>query len=259
MRIAIISDIHGNLEALQTVLADIDSKGVDGIISLGDIIGYGPDPVACVDLVASRCKWSLMGNHDFAVIYEPTNFNKAAEEAAYWTREQFENESKRDREGATKRWEFLGKLRVRVSMGSFLCVHGSPRRPINEYIFPEDAHGAPLKINAIFERFENICLVGHTHVPGIFTSDNEFLKPVEFNSVYQFVRGQKVIVNPGSVGQPRDRISLASYSILEMKDENTPECVHFHRIEYPIQPVVDKIHAIDALSNWLGDRLLEGC
>ena len=104
MRIAIISDIHGNLEALQTVLADIDSKGVDGIISLGDIIGYGPDPVACVDLVASRCKWSLMGNHDFAVIYEPTNFNKAAEEAAYWTREQFENESQRDREGATKRW-----------------------------------------------------------------------------------------------------------------------------------------------------------
>ena len=68
-----------------------------------------------------------------------------------------------------------------------------------------------------------------------------------------------MIVNPGSVGQPRDRISLASYSILEMKDENTPECVHFHRIEYPIQPVVDKIHAIDALSNWLGDRLLEGC
>ena len=80
MRTAIISDIHGNLEALQTVLADIDRRGVDEIICLGDILGYGPNPNECVDLVAERCAWSLLGNHDYAVIYEPTNFNAAAEQ-----------------------------------------------------------------------------------------------------------------------------------------------------------------------------------
>ena len=78
MRTALISDIHGNAEALRTVLADIDAKGVERIICLGDIIGYGPDPLGCVDLVRKRCAWSLMGNHDFAVLYEPTHFNPAA-------------------------------------------------------------------------------------------------------------------------------------------------------------------------------------
>ncbi|MEI6024580.1 MAG: metallophosphoesterase family protein [Phycisphaerales bacterium] len=258
MRIGIISDIHGNLEALQTVLADIDSKGVDKIISLGDIIGYGPDPVACVDLVAKRCEWSLMGNHDFAVLYEPTNFNKAAEEAAFWTREQFEEETKRDREAAVKRWEFLGKLRVRVAMGPFLCVHGSPRRPINEYMFPEDAENSPQKMTSIFERIQKFCLVGHTHVPGVFVGDRDFFKPGELNGVFEFVEGQKAILNPGSVGQPRDGDPRSSYVILETGDDFTAQRAHFYRLDYPIQPVVDKIHAIPKLTNWLGDRLLEG-
>ena len=79
MRTALISDIHSNLPALETVLADIDRRGVDRIVCLGDIVGYGPDPIECVDLVAARCEWSLMGNHDFGVLYEPTNFNSAAE------------------------------------------------------------------------------------------------------------------------------------------------------------------------------------
>ena len=268
MRIGIISDVHGNLEALQTVLAHIDTKGVDGIVSLGDIIGYGPDPVACVDLVAKRCKWSLMGNHDYAVMYEPTNFNKAAEDAAFWTREQFEAEAKRDRDEAIKRWEFLGKLRMRVAMGPFLCVHGSPRRPINEYIFPEDAEKS--KMAQIFERIDKFCMVGHTHVPGVFTGDNEFYKPHEMNFVYEFNHKEKAIINPGSVGQPRDSDKRASYVILDMKVETieskdakaqevmTAERAHFYRLDYPIQPVVDKIHAIKELSDWLGDRLLEG-
>ncbi|MSR33475.1 MAG: metallophosphoesterase [Phycisphaerales bacterium] len=263
MRIGIISDVHGNLEALQTVLADIDSKSVDAIVSLGDIVGYGPDPVACVDLVAKRCNWSLMGNHDYAVMYEPTNFNKAAEEAAYWTREQFELQAKQDREEAIRRWEFLGKLRVRVTMGQFLCVHGSPRRPINEYLFPEDAEKS--KMTAIFERIDKFCLVGHTHVPGVFTGDNEFYPPNEIGSVYEFKDHEKAILNPGSVGQPRDLDSRASYAILDLKEESVNNKVtlvanraHFYRLDYPIQTVVDKIHAIPKLTNWLGDRLLEG-
>ncbi len=84
MRTAVISDIHSNLEALNAVLEHIDQQGVDKIICLGDILGYGPNPKECAQLVAERCEWSLMGNHDFGVIYEPTNFNLAAEQAAYW-------------------------------------------------------------------------------------------------------------------------------------------------------------------------------
>jgi len=254
VRIALISDIHGNMDALEVVLADIDrridtNKG-DQIWCLGDIIGYGPDPVPCVDTVARRCKWALMGNHDFGVLYEPTNFNAVAEAAAYWTRSEFEAEAKRDREGAVKRWEFLGKLRVRVSEGPFLCVHGTPRQPINEYLFPEDAESSPNKMQQIFDRIEHFCLVGHTHVPGVFTGDGDFYLPTEMgDATWQFKAGEKVIVNPGSVGQPRDLDPRASYAIIDAdigtdaagKATLTPKTVQFFRIEYPIEPVRAKI------------------
>ena len=90
------------------------------------ILGYGPSPVECVDLIAERCEWSLMGNHDFGVVYEPTNFNLAAEQAAYWSREQFETEP--DSTKGNRHWEFLSRLRVRVVFDDFLCVHGSRGR-----------------------------------------------------------------------------------------------------------------------------------
>jgi diadenosine tetraphosphatase ApaH/serine/threonine PP2A family protein phosphatase len=252
VRIALISDIHGNMDALESVLTDLDTRidttAGDQIWCLGDIIGYGPDPVACVDTVDRRCKWALMGNHDFGVLYEPTNFNKAAEEAAYWTRRQFE-------QAGVSHWEFLGKLRVRVVEGPFLCVHGSPRRPINEYLFPDDQ---PRKLHDVFSRIEHFCLVGHTHVPGVFTGDG-FYGPADMESAtWNFDLGEKVIVNPGSVGQPRDLDPRASYAVIEMADANTARSVCFHRVEYPVQKVVDKIHAIEALNDWLGDRLLEG-
>ncbi|MHC4827653.1 MAG: metallophosphoesterase family protein [Planctomycetota bacterium] len=143
MRTAVISDVHANLEALRVVMDHIDSQEVDRIICLGDILGYGPSPVDCVEIIAERCEWSLMGNHDFGVVYEPTNFNLAAEQAAYWSREQFEHEANRER--AAVHWEFLSRLRVRVGFDGFLCVHGTPRRPINEYLFPEDALNSPVR------------------------------------------------------------------------------------------------------------------
>jgi len=250
MRTALISDIHGNLEALQTVLADIETRSVDRIVCLGDIVGYGPNPVECVDLVAERCEWSLIGNHDFGVLYEPTNFNQAAEQAAYWTRRQFEDEPDKDK--AAHRWDFLGRLRVRVQDGDFICVHGTPRRPINEYLFPEDAMNSPVKMQQIFERIERFCLVGHTHVPGVFTDEPDFYPPDDFERVYSFVEGEKAIINPGSVGQPRDLNPRASYAILNQQK------VEFYRLEYDVQAVVDKIRAIPELTDWLGERLLEG-
>jgi diadenosine tetraphosphatase ApaH/serine/threonine PP2A family protein phosphatase len=252
VRTALISDIHANLEALQAVLAHIDERNVDRVICLGDVLGYGPNPVECVDLVAQRCEWSLMGNHDFAVLYEPTNFNRAAEQAAYWTRARFEAEP--DEEKARTRWEFLGRLRVRVTFDDFLCVHGTPRRPINEYLFPEDALNSPVKMQQIFERVERFCLVGHTHVPGVFTDEPDFYPPDDLDGVYTFNDHEKAIINPGSVGQPRDLDPRASYAILD----EAKRSVEFFRLPYDVECVVERIRAVPELSDWLGERLSEG-
>ena len=258
MPTAIISDIHANAAALLAVLADIDTKGVDRIICLGDIVGYGPDPLECVDLVADRCEWSLLGNHDFGVLYEPTNFNPAAESAAYWTRAAFDRE--KDDAARARRYEFLGTLRVRVTEklnGSgkpLLAVHGSPRRPINEYIFPDDVINATDKVRQIFDQVENICIVGHTHVPGVFTDEPDFYPPEEIgeNCTYKFRDDERAIINVGSVGQPRDHNPRASYAILH------PDRIEFQRIEYPIEQTVNRIKQIPELNDWLADRLLEG-
>lgn len=250
VRTAVISDIHSNLEALQVVMDHIDSQEVDRIICLGDILGYGPSPVECVEIIAERCEWSLMGNHDFGVVYEPTNFNLAAEQAAYWSREQFEHEG--NREKAATHWEFLSRLRVRVGFDGFLCVHGTPRRPINEYLFPEDALNSPVKMQQIFELVDRHCLVGHTHVPGVFTDEPDFYPPDDVDGVYKLRDDEKAIINPGSVGQPRDLDPRASYAILE------DDCVRFFRLEYDIDAVVSKIRSIPELLDWLGERLYEG-
>jgi len=255
---AVISDIHGNAEALTAVLADIDAKGIDRIICLGDIIGYGPDPIACVDLVAQRCAWSLMGNHDFGVLYEPTNFNPGAEAAAYWTRDQFD--SVEDTAQRERHYRFLGRLRVRVvetppdGSRPILAIHGSPRRPINEYIFPDDVIGATDKMRALFEMVDGLAICGHTHVPGVFTDEPDFYPPDEAGdgAVYRFSATEKVIINVGSVGQPRDHDPRASYAVLH------PDRVEFHRVPYDIDATAGKIRAIEQLSDWLADRLYEG-
>jgi diadenosine tetraphosphatase ApaH/serine/threonine PP2A family protein phosphatase len=248
--LALISDIHANLDALQVVLADIEKRGIANIACLGDIIGYGPQPCECLDLVMQRCQWSLMGNHDFAVLYEPTSFNTSAEQAAFWTRRQFEMEPDVDKR--RRRWEFLGGLEIRRRDYGALWVHASPRRPINEYIFPDDVITAPTKMQQIFDRIEHKCFVGHTHVVGVFTDEPDFYPPADLNSVYLFHEDEKCIVNPGSVGQPRDRDPRASYAVLH---DNR---VEFVRIEYPVEVVIEKVKAIPDLHDFLGQRLLEG-
>lgn len=260
MPTAVISDIHGNATALKTVLADIESRGVTRLVCLGDIVGYGPEPLECVDLVRTKCAWSLMGNHDYGVLYEPTNFNPGAESAAFWTREQFDKEP--DDDLRAKRYEFLNRLRVRVAEtfgGSgageiaLLAVHGSPRRPINEYIFPDDATNAPDKMEGIFDRVQRLCIVGHTHVPGVFTDEPDFYPPGELGEHgYTFVAGEKAIINVGSVGQPRDYDPRASYVVLH------DDRAEFIRLAYDIDDTAKKIKAIPQLNDWLGDRLYEG-
>ena len=130
----------------------------------------------------------------------------------------------------------------------------APRRPINEYLFPDDAINSPVKMKQIFERIEKHSMSGHTHVPGIFTSEPEFYPPDELDYSFSYKDEDKIIINPGSVGQPRDLDKRSSYAILD--DEKC--IVDFFRIEYDIESVREKIYAIPDLSNWLGDRLLEG-
>lgn len=250
MSTALISDIHGNLDALKSVLADIETRNVDRIVCLGDIIGYGPNPCECLDLVMERCAWALMGNHDFAVLYEPTSFNASAESASFWTRAQIEAEP--DAAARRRRFEFLGSLAIQRNFEGTLCVHASPRRPINEYIFADDVITQPTKMQQIFEKIDTHCFVGHTHVPGVFTNEPDFYPPNDLNGVYHFSEQEKCIINPGSVGQPRDRDPRASYAVI------TDESVSFYRVEYDIASVVEKVRKIANLSDFLGTRLLEG-
>ena len=268
MRTAIISDIHGNLEAFHRVLEAIDARNVDEIISLGDILGYGPDPAACADLVAERCSFSLMGNHDYAVLYEPTNFNEAAKLAAYWTREQITGTNPKS-DSDIKRIDFLNRLRVRWCYEDlYTCVHGTVRKPINEYLFSSDPVENPHKVQQIFDCIDRRCLVGHTHVPGIFTEEPEFYHSSELGGiegdddddlvgrfVFSTNEDEKTIVNPGSVGQPRDHDPRASFAILDTTNDHS---VSFYRVEYDIESVASRILDIETLSPWLAERLYKG-
>jgi predicted phosphodiesterase len=255
---AILSDIHSNLEALTTVLADVEKRGIKTIYCLGDVIGYGPNPKECLDLIIEKAKWCVLGNHDYAVFYEPTNFNVGAEGASFWTREILEAEQ--DRLHSDKRWSFLGNLPMRQLLKFDLdeskifmdFVHASPRRPVNEYIFPDDVYTNPAKVRLQFERVRHICFVGHTHMPGVFLGEPDFYLPDELGNVYPIVEHEKAIINIGSVGQPRDRDNRASYVYV---DENK---VHFIRLPYNIETTAKKILAIKQLDVFHAERLYDG-
>ncbi len=323
MRIAIVSDIHANLAAIEAVIRHAKSVGYDSMICLGDVVGYGPDPLECVDIVRSTCEWSLLGNHDFAALYEPTNFNPVARNAAFWTRAQvfgttaaaqieevLRGLAARQAAGeidaadcATRstmlrdpkaRVDFLFSISPRhVLLDRYICVHGSPTRPVNEYLFPTDAEQNPHRIERSFRMLTMpspngtpqrvSALVGHTHVPGFFLEDREFADsspsgrgrsdvavewvglPVDIDSWTpgedEMPRGMRFILNPGSVGQPRDRDPRASYAILETGDTTSgePDRFTFHRVEYDIARTQKKLHDLRQagadLDPWLAERL----
>ncbi len=255
---AVISDVHSNLEALTTVLADIEKRGIKTIYCLGDVVGYGPNPRECLDLIIEKTRWCVLGNHDYAVFYEPTNFNYGAEQASFWTR--FSLEAEQQAQIRNKRWSFLGKLPMRRTLNakqqanstSIDFVHASPRRPVNEYIFPDDVYSNPIKVSILFERVEHICFVGHTHLPGVFLDEPDFYMPDELGNVYPIVEGEKAIINIGSVGQPRDKDNRASYVYVEDNE------VHFVRLKYDFETTAKKIMAIDELDNFQAERLRDG-
>ena len=255
---AVISDIHSNLEALTAVLADIEKRGIKTIYCLGDVIGYGPNPSECLDLVIEKTKFCVMGNHDYATLYEPTNFNYGAEQASFWTREVLETEQQKP--SRDKWWRFLGELPMRRTLKAKLgtnttiidFLHASPRKPINEYIFPDDVYTNPIKVRVLFEQVKHICFIGHTHLPGVFLDEPDFYLPDELDDVYPIVDDEKAIINIGSVGQPRDKDNRASYAYVDGNE------VSFVRLQYDFETTAKKIEAVEQLDNFQAERLKEG-
>lgn len=247
MKRAIISDIHSNLEAFEAVLKDIDSQNVDEIYCLGDLVGYGPNPIEVIDLVMSQVKVSLLGNHDQATLFDPEGFNAGAEQAIYWTRDQLENSYDAK---ANDRWNFLGELPRQIRQDDYLFVHGSPRNPLNEYVFQDDIYDEK-KMERLFAVVPRYCFQGHTHVPGVFTESREFFAPHEIDYTYILGSG-KTMINVGSVGQPRDRDPRACYVVL---DGNV---IQFRRVEYDFEKTIAKIENVFDLDNYLGSRLRVG-
>lgn len=271
MRRALISDIHGNLEALEAVLADIQTQRIDQIFCLGDIVGYGPNPRECIDLVMQNCEMSLLGNHDEGALFDPNGFNIGAERAIFWTRDQLETGG--DSSQRERRWDFLSELQRTHRLGPFLFVHGSPRNPLSEYIFPEDIYNHR-KMERLFQLVERYCFQGHTHVPGVFTEGYQFYAPEEIDYEYALGDG-KVMINVGSVGQPRDGDNRACYLILDDGLEGPPPAstadsepssgaststirINYRRIPYELETTIEKIYAIPELEPFLGDRLRQG-
>ncbi|MBI1803317.1 MAG: metallophosphoesterase family protein [Ignavibacteriae bacterium] len=232
MRIAIISDIHGNLEALETALHVIREEQADKIVCLGDIVGYGASPNECIDVIQSTTNHVLLGNHDEAAIHlEKTEyFNPYARIAAEWTHGALTAEKK----------IFIGQLPFTFDLDGIFFVHASPYEPEEwHYVL------SPADAQFNFSYFqEPLCFVGHSHVPGVFCEDI-WTREVE--------HGKKFIVNVGSIGQPRDNDWRLSFGIFDT-DGWTYRNI---RCEYDVKKAADKIRRA-GLPKALAERLLVG-
>ncbi|MDP9350125.1 MAG: metallophosphatase family protein [Chloroflexota bacterium] len=240
MRFGIISDIHGNLVALQTVL---DSMGsVDQYWCLGDVVGYGPDPEECVQTLLDLDHVVVMGNHDAAAVgvISPRSFNGEARRALEWTTRQLGRES----------LSYLKSMPEQLPRNEILLVHGTPRDPIWEYLTSVE------QAREVFSGMENAyTFVGHTHVPLVFVQDRDgqVLAGTPQDGMLLKLASERVLVNPGSVGQPRDGDPRAAYAVVDSEQMT----VEFHRVEYDIAETQKRMRAAGA-SGWLTERLAYG-
>lgn len=246
---AIISDLHANLAALKAVLDDIKDRGIEEIICLGDMIGYGPDPVECLNLVRGF-KVCILGNHEEAVLFRAgsKDFRARAELSIEWTKQQlFSSDSLMAQEAL----RFLHTLQERYEEGDELYVHGSPRQPLRDYVYPKDVQNKR-KIAEIFSHIKKFCFCGHTHLPGVFQEDGTFVHPEDLPMNVFLTGDEKVMVNVGSVGQPRDGDRRSCYVTFD------GDAIVFRRVEYSVEDTVKKIYASKGLDRSLGDRLRSG-
>ena len=233
MRSLVLSDIHANLAALEAVLRDAEGRHLDQIWCLGDVVGYGPDPNQCVECVRALEPIAVAGNHDLATLGKMSisEFNPDAQRACLWTSRELNPEGE----------SYLQSLPAIMEMGDFTLVHGSPREPIWEYIL------SPSIAQANFACFDTpFCVAGHTHAPLVFvsrpanggeTSRCEAIIPQSGTLIP--LGEERLIANPGSVGQPRDGDPRASYLIVDT-DEGTLE---YRRVHYPIEETQRRMEA----------------
>ncbi len=232
MRLAIISDIHANLEALTAVLEDIRQQQADRIVCLGDIVGYGADPAACVGLVREHAAFCVLGNHDAAIFaeHQRTYFNPFAVEAVRWTERQLGEEDV----------AYLRGLPYRVSQDNMLFVHSAPRAPEEwDYVF--SGMEARMQARHFFER---LCFVGHSHIPGVYPLDS---------GMQHYSPTHRFLINVGSVGQPRDRNWRSAYGLLD----TVAGSYESRRVAYDVDTAMQKIRD-RGLPPRLAERLRSG-
>lgn len=242
MRVLIVSDVHSNLEAFQSVIDDAGrGKGFDQVWSLGDLVGYGPDPGECIDTIRRYDTRAVAGNHDLAATRKLSveSFNMYASKAALWTADRL----------TADQAAYLGGLPLKTELEDFTVVHGSPRDPIWEYVVTSAA------AMASFLHFDTSrCLVGHSHIPFICRAQEDRAVFLDFPLDTPVSLGtDRLIINPGSVGQPRDGDPRASYAIYD-SDEGA---VYHYRAEYDIPKTQEKMSE-RGLPQYLADRLTYG-
>lgn len=227
MLILVISDIHANLAAFEAVLADADGQW-DTIWCLGDIIGYGPNPNECIDLLQQYDHISLSGNHDWAVLgkLDISSFNDEAQTAVRWTQSVLRDDVR----------TYMESLPTTLLKAPFTLVHASPRQPVWEYVL--DAYTAA----ANFSYFDTpYCLVGHTHVPGAFEQENNriVIRHPEYNDA-RTLPDSRSIINPGSVGQPRDSDPRAAYALLDLAARTW----EYRRVDYSFEQTQEQMRQV---------------
>ncbi len=242
MRALIVSDVHSNIEAFQSAIEHAsDTEGFDQIWSLGDLVGYGPDPGLCIDLLRQYEHVAIAGNHDLAAVGKLglQKFNMHAAAAARWTTEQLTEEHV----------DFLAQLPIRLEVHDFTLVHGSPRDPVWEYVI------TAASASANFSLFDTKrCIVGHSHIPFVCAPNGESAQFFDFPvDLPVRLMDAKLIINPGSVGQPRDGLPTASYALYDSEKQT----VTHYRVAYDIAATQQRMTEHN-LPQYLIDRLSRG-
>lgn len=239
MKYIVFSDIHANVQALETIVEEIGEIRPDFVVSLGDVVGYGANPSDCVDLVEEHCDIKICGNHDFvaAGLADSENFNVTARISIEWTKNCLSSRQKE-------------LLRDYVSVkrhGECLFTHSSPVSPLNwEYIYTLG------QAERIFrETEERFIFIGHTHVPGIISHDILSGCRVEMNSKLEIEPNRRYLINTGSVGQPRDGVSAASFVVIDVQRGR----ISMKRIPYDVSEAQERIRA-EGLPESLASRLV---
>jgi predicted phosphodiesterase len=240
VRIAVVSDVHSNLAALEAVLASIDASPPDEIWCLGDVVGYGPRPNECCEIVRARAEICLGGNHDLAVrgTIDLSEFSGDAAVAARWTRDVLDDPSR----------TFLDGLDPQGERSGIAMYHGSARDPVWEYVLSDEAAAATLALSPL-----PLVLVGHSHVAlEIAWIDDTLTGGLAPDGTEMPLEG-RVLLNPGSVGQPRDGDPRAAYLVLDLERRTGT----FHRVDYDVARTQTEMHAA-GLPEALAARLTHG-